>query len=121
MDENSGEHSVVIGGWDGTTFDSAEWKELTLDLTPYVTKTGQYEIKFRTLIRDSNVGLEFKNRQLEMYGHEMNGAIEQVDGHTFRIDRSQQTLDEFKTILKISVRRKPVNSFGEIVIRRITY
>jgi alpha-L-fucosidase len=123
MDEEAGEYPVVIGNWDRTTFDSLEWKELTFDLTPHITRIGQYEIKFQVQIESwrPNIGLEFKDCQLEMYGHEMNGAIEQLDGHTFRINRSQQTLDEFKTVLKVLVRRKPLNSFGEIIIRRITY
>ncbi|MDR1224729.1 MAG: alpha-L-fucosidase [Tannerella sp.] len=123
MNEEAGEYPVVIGNWDRTTFDSIEWKDLTLDLTPHVSKIGQYEIKFQTLIESwrPNIGLDFKDWQLEMYGHEMNSAIKQIDGHTFRIDRSQQTLDEFKTVLRVRVKRKPLNSFGEIVIRRITY
>ena len=123
LDEKTGERPVIIGGWDRTTFDSIEWKELVFDLTPYMTQIGQYEIQFQTLIEGwrPNIGLEFKDWQLEMYGREMNGAIKQLDRSTFRIDRSQQTLDEFKTVLRIHVRRKPLNSFGEIVIRRITY
>jgi alpha-L-fucosidase len=124
MNSESGEQSVVIGNWDGTTFDGTEWKELTLDLTPYVTKIGQYEIRFQMLVHDSNrslAGLEFKNLRLEMYGQDRKIDLEQIDPTTFRIVRSQQTLDEFKTVLRIQVKRKPHRSSGDIVIRRITY
>jgi hypothetical protein len=47
--------------------------------------------------------------------------LEQINPTTFRIVRSQQTLDEFKTILRVQVKRKSRGSFGDIVIRRITY
>ncbi|MDR3261397.1 MAG: discoidin domain-containing protein, partial [Tannerella sp.] len=125
MNNESGEQAVVIGNWDGTTFDKTEWKELTLDLTPYVTKIGQYEIRFQTLVYDvtnrSLAGLEFKDLRLEMYGQDRRIDLEQIDPTTFRIVRSQQTLDEFKTILRIQVKRKSLKSSGDIVIRRITY
>jgi alpha-L-fucosidase len=121
----TGEHPTVIGNWDGATFDSLEWKELSFDLTPHVTQIGQYEIYFQMLAYDfsdpSRVGLEFGDCQLEMYGQEMNGALEQTDGYTFRLTRSQQTLDDFKTVLQMRVKRKPLKSSGDIVIRRITY
>ncbi|MDR1455983.1 MAG: alpha-L-fucosidase [Tannerella sp.] len=112
---------AVIGNWDASTFDTAEWKELTFDLSPHVTQAGQYEIKFQILARDvsdySRAGLEFKDWKLEM----SNGAVEQTDGYTFRITRSQQTPGEDKTILKIAVRQKPLITSGDILIRRITY
>jgi alpha-L-fucosidase len=127
MDIESDGQTVVIGNWDGTTFDGTEWKELTLDLTPYVTKIGQYEIRFQILVLDrdgpdrSLAGLEFKDPRLEMYGQDRSNDLEQIDPTTFRIVRSQQTLDEFKTILRMQVKRKPLRSGGDIVIRRITY
>jgi alpha-L-fucosidase len=125
MDEKSGKHPTVIGRWDATTFDTLAWKELTFDLTPYVTQIGQYEVRFQMLSHDfsdnSRAGLDFKDLQLEMYGHGMNDAVERTDGYTFRITRSQQTLDEFKTVLKIAVRQKPLKSSGDVLIRRITY
>jgi alpha-L-fucosidase len=123
MNSESGGQSVVIGNWDGATFDG-EWKELTLDLTPYVTKIGQYEIHFQLLVPDSDrssFGLEFKDPRLEMYAQDRSNDLEQIDPTTFRIVRSQQTLDEFKTILRVQVKRKSRGSFGDIVIRRITY
>jgi hypothetical protein len=73
---------------------------------------------------DSNrslAGLEFKDLRLEMYGQDKSNDLEQIDQTTFRIVRSQQTLDEFKTILRMQVKRKPLRSSGDIVIRRITY
>ncbi|MDR3268345.1 MAG: alpha-L-fucosidase [Tannerella sp.] len=128
MNNESGEQAVVIGNWEGTTFDETEWKELTLDLTPYVTKIGQYEIHFQMLIHDSGRrssddpdDLEFKDLRLEMYGQDRRIDLEQVNRTTFRIVRSQQTLDEFKTILRMQVKRKSHRSSGDIVIRRITY
>jgi alpha-L-fucosidase len=127
MNNESGEQAVVMGNWNGTTFDETEWKELTLDLTTYVTKIGQYEIRFQILVLDrdgpdrSLAGLEFKDLRLEMYGQDRSNDLEQINPTTFRIVRSQQTLDEFKTILRIQVKRKPLRSSGDILIRRITY
>jgi alpha-L-fucosidase len=51
----------------------------------------------------------------------MNSAMEVIDRRTVRITRSQQTLDEFKTMLKVSVKRNSLKSSGDIVIRKITY
>jgi alpha-L-fucosidase len=125
MDETAGENPVVIGNWVGTTFDGTEWKELTFDLTPYVTQVGQYEVNFQIVAYDytdsASGDLDLKDWNLEMYGHEMNSALEVIDRHTVRITRSQQTLDEFKTMLKVSVKRNALKSSGDIVIRKLTY
>ena len=67
-------------------------------------------------------GLQFKDWKLEMYGKEFPEGITKLDGKSvFRITRSQQTLDEFPTRLRIKVKRNPTKSTGEVTIQRIMY
>ncbi|MDD2953932.1 MAG: alpha-L-fucosidase [Parabacteroides sp.] len=115
-----------VGYWEGNTYDEIHWKELELDLTPYMNKIGQYDVDFCIQSYDySNQepsGLEFKDVELQMYGKQMPEAIELLKNRmTFRINRSQQTLDDFPTKLKMNIRRRDCKSSGEIQIKRVTY
>lgn len=117
---------ITIGSWEGTTFNENEWKELVLDITPYVNQIGQYDISFNTLAYDyaskTPAGLELKDWSLEMYGKDMPQALERIgNSNTFRITRSQQTLDDFNTTFRVWVKRKPAKSSGEITLKRIIY
>jgi len=116
--------SYTVGGWTGDTF-SNEWKEYEFDLTPYMTKIGQYELVFRTISYDwlKEWGLEFKNSRVEMYGKDLPQAIEQVGkGGTWRLTRSQQTerTDEFSTHFSVIIRSKPGKSVGNIELRYLS-
>jgi alpha-L-fucosidase len=116
----------VIGYWEANTFDENEWKEIVLNLTPYIKRIGQYDINFQIQNYDYSskfpAELNFKDIELEMYGKPMPEALEQLkDGYVFRITRSQQTLDDYSTILKMKVCRKSCKSSGEITIKRVTY
>jgi alpha-L-fucosidase len=119
------EQSVVIGNWQADTYGS-EWKDVTFDLTSYVNAIGQYDISFSTIVRDFTKkepsGLEFSDPKLEMYGRNIPEAL-QIDTkiNSIRITRSQQTLDEFPTILKMKIRSKPTKSSGDITIKRLIF
>lgn len=117
---------VVISSWGNSTYSEESWTELTLDLTPYVNNIGHYDISFNVLAYDYTnkqpTGLQFKDWKLEMYGNEFPEGIAKLDGKSvFRITRSQQTLDEFPTRLRVKVKRNPTKSTGEVTIQRIVY
>lgn len=117
---------VVISSWGNSTYSEELWTELTLDLTPYVNNIGHYDISFNVLAYDYTnkqpTGLQFKDWKLEMYGKEFPEGIAKLDGKSvFRITRSQQTLDEFPTRLRVKVKRNPTKSTGEVTIQRIVY
>ncbi len=59
-------------------------------------------------------GLEFKDWEMEMYGSNTTSTIEFLkESSTFRITRSQQTLDEFPTILRLKIKSQtPRNRQG---------
>ena len=123
---NNMEKPVVISSWGNSTYSEETWTELTLDLTPYVNSIGYYDVSFHILAYDYTnkqpTGLQFKDWKLEMYGKEFPEGITKLEGKdVFRITRSQQTLDEFPTLLRIKVKRNPTKSTGEITIQRIVY
>ena len=117
---------ITVGNWEASTFEEDTWKELELDLTPYVNSIGQYDIQFNMIAYDFTsgkpTGLNFKDWSLEIYGQNNIEAIEKLkDSSTFRITRSQQTLDEYKTIFRVWIKRNPSKSSGGITIKRLTY
>jgi alpha-L-fucosidase len=115
------EPALKIDSWDLNTFNSTGWKEMSFDLTKYVTRIGQYELSFSDQSTGNNSGLEFREWKLQMYGGEALNSIELLKGtSTFRITRSQQTLDEFPAILNIKVRSKPKTS-GIVTLKRVTW
>lgn len=123
---NNQEKPVVISSWGNSTYSEESWTELTLDLTPYVNSIGHYDISFNVLAYDYTnkqpTGLQFKDWKLEMYGKEFPEGITKLDGKSvFRITRSQQTLDEYPTRLRVKVKRNPTKSTGEVTIQRIVY
>ncbi|MEG2759695.1 MAG: alpha-L-fucosidase, partial [Mucinivorans sp.] len=105
-----------VGAWNfGTTF-----SQYTYDLTKFVSQIGIYEIEFRRISGDG--GVRVKNPQLTMYGGSQPSLVELVGkGNVVRITRSQQTLDEFPTILKLDIQQSNLNAVGQISIRRITF
>jgi len=120
--DQSDEPSIEIGTWDDNTYDKAEWKETVFDLTKQVTMTGQYEITFASQNHGQEPMLEFKDWEIEMYGVKMKSTIEFLkETSTFRVTRSQQTLDEFPTILRVKIKSKSDKTSGNITIKRLTY
>lgn len=115
------EPCIEIGKWDDNTYNNAAWEETSFDLTKYVTKIGQYEIKF-TATDNTESGLEFRDWELDIYGGKTKKEIELLHGtSTFRLTRSQQTLDEFPTILKLKIKSKLPHSTGNVTIKRLIY
>ena len=113
--------AIRIGKWE-TAPDSAQWKAITLDLTKYVTQVGQYELAFETLPGAPGVALEFMDWEVEMYGGRLPGAVELLRGKaTFRLTRSQQTMDDFPTVFKVKLKSKREPHGGAVTIRRLTY
>ena len=126
QDERQQDKPQVVDTWDAHTFNADNWTEITLDLTPLVNRIGEYELVFSRLATDylSNKpsDLEFKDHELFMYGEkQVSSLILLPKTHTCRITRSQQTLDEFPTTLKMKVKNKGASSIGEITIKRLTY
>ncbi len=120
--DQSDEPGIEIGKWDDKFFSNAEWKEMSFDLTKYVTMVGQYEVTFSAHCNNKGPGLEFKDWEMEMYGVKMKSTIEFLnESSTFRITRSQQTLDEFPTILRLKIKSKSKKTSGNITIKRLTY
>ena len=120
--EKEDELPVEIVVWDNNTFNNTSWKEMNFDLTKYMNRVGQYEVKFSSALDVNNSGLEFKDWEMEMYGSSVRSTIELLkDGSTFRITRSQQTLDEFPVILKVKIRSRVESSSGIITLRFLTY
>lgn len=112
---------IEIGKWDAGS-DKDKVSEVSLDLTKYVTKIGQYEIIFNASDQGKPSGIEFSGWQLEMYGGVSNAAVELLkDKSTFRITRSQQTLDEFPTRFRVKIGRISAESSGKIFIKRQIY
>lgn len=117
---------VTVSAWEYTTYSPDEWTDVTLDLTPYMNSIGQYELVFRTTGYDYHdnrpSGLEVADVQLEMYGSAMNAALQEVKSQNkFIITRSQQTLDDFPTVIRMKVKRRPCKSIGVISLRKIKY
>jgi len=113
---------VQIGTWDINSFSKSTWKEMSFDLTEYVKRIGQYEVKFSPESDVNNSGLLFKDWEMEMYGSKMEAAIELLnDGSTFRITRSQKTLDEFPSTFRVKVKINKDGSRGTVTIKMLTY
>ena len=126
MAMNNFEKPIVISSWERDTYSEEEWKDVVFDLTPYVNSIGHYDINFKLLACDyiskQPTGLQFKDWKLEMYGKEFPEGITKLEGKSvFRITRSQQTLDEFPTRLRMKIKRNPAKSTGEVTIQRIVY
>ena len=123
---NNLEKPIVISSWEKDTYSEEEWTDVVFDLTPYVNSIGHYDIVFNLLAGDyitrQPTGLQFKDWKLEMYGKEFPEGITKLEGkNVFRITRSQQTLDEFPTRLRMKIKRNPAKSTGEVTIQRIVY
>jgi len=117
---------AVIYHWEANTFNATDWKEITLNLTSFVNRVGEYEIRFSSLASDylsnKSSALQFKDYQLNMYGSNQPSSLQYLrDKQVFRITRSQQTLSEYPTILKVKVKNAGATSIGEVVINKITY
>jgi alpha-L-fucosidase len=116
-----GERAVEAGKWK-TDGPSAEWKELSLDLSRYLTRIGQYEVTFAGSSGEKPSGLEFRDWEMEMYGGRMKDVVDLLNGKTtFRLTRSQQTLDEFPTIFHVKMKSTQGVQSGTITIKLLTY
>lgn len=118
--------AVTVGSWEYGTYSTDQWTEVTLDLTPYMNSIGQYELMFKTTGYDYQdnrpSGLAVKDIRLEMYGGDMSPALQKVENQNkFIITRSQQTLDDFPTKIRMKVKRNPCKSIGIITLQKITY
>lgn len=123
---SSSNAAVTVGSWEYSTYSVDQWTEITLDLTPYMNSIGQYELVFRTTGYDYQdnrpSGLQVKDVRLEMYGGDMSAALQEVKGQNkFIITRSQQTLDDFPTKIRMKVKRNPCKSIGNITLQKIKY
>ena len=121
--------TVSLGGWDNQTF-TTDWRDLSLDLTPYlIEKVGQFELRFQLITHDRNFekvesggyGLEFKNSKIEMYGADNSDAMKTTGEGIFLINNSQYITKETvaKVIFKTQIRTKPGKSAGTIDLKMI--
>jgi alpha-L-fucosidase len=120
--DQTDETTIQIGMWDNDLFSDSEWKEMSYDLTKFVNRIGQYEVTFSAQDNNKESGLEFKDWEMEMYGSKTKNNIELLkENSIFRITRSQQTLDEFPTILRLKIKSRSEKSEGNITIKMVTY
>jgi alpha-L-fucosidase len=120
--DQSDEPAIEIGKWNSDFFSDSDWKEMSFDLTKFVNRIGQYEVTFASQDNSKESGLEFKDWEMEMYGGKTKSTIEFLkESSTFRITRSQQTLDEFPTILRFKIKSRSEKSKGNITIKMVTY
>jgi alpha-L-fucosidase len=116
------ELAIEIAKWDSNSFSDSGWKEMNFDLTRFVQRVGQYEVTFVAGDNSKGSGLEFKDWEMEMYGSKTKSTIDFLkESSTFRITRSQQTLDEFPTILRLKIKSQTPESAGNITIKMLTY
>jgi alpha-L-fucosidase len=120
--DQTDEPAVEIGKWESDSFSDSGWKEMSFDLTKFMGRVGQYEITFALQDISRESGLEFKDWEMEMYGSKTKSTIEFLkESSTFRITRSQQTLDEFPTILRLKIKSGTKKSAGNITLKMLTY
>jgi alpha-L-fucosidase len=120
--DQTDEPAVEIGKWESDSFSDSNWKEMSFDLTKFMGRVGQYEITFALKDISRESGLEFKDWEMEMYGSKTKSTIEFLkESSTFRITRSQQTLDEFPTILRLKIKSGTKKSAGIITLKMLTY
>lgn len=123
---SSSNATVAISSWEYSTYPTDKWTDVEIDLTSYLNSIGQYEIIFKTTGYDYQdkrpSGLEVKNVELEMYGSNMNDALQEVkEQGRFIITRSQQTLDDFPTKIRMKVKSRPCKSIGVVSLQKIKY
>lgn len=112
--------AVQAGEWTGSA--DAGWRECSMDLTKHVTRIGQYVITFVPAAGKTKTGLEFADAAVEMYGGKIRDGVEVlVPGSTFRITRSQQTLDQYPTVFHVKIKGGRPGSSGKVTIRPVVY
>ena len=116
------EPAVEIGRWNDNSYSTTEWKDISFDLTEYVTQPGQYEVTFIAQDNSGNTGLVFKDWEIEMYGSKTKSTIELLkEVSTFRITCSKQAPGEFPTILSVKIKSNSDMTSGNITIKKLTY
>ena len=86
------EPAIEIGRWDINSYTNTEWKEMSFELTKYVTQAGQYEVAFTAQNNSNESGLEFKDWEMEMYGGKTKKTIELLK-ENFNIQDNTFTTD----------------------------
>ena len=96
---------------------SRRWIKVKADITKYLREIGQYELR----ITSDECKPEFRDWEMELYGTRSRNNVEYLGENTFRITRSQQTLDEFPSVFHVRMRSATGKCAGNIEIRRIKY
>lgn len=94
--DNSKNMVVTLGDWDTQTF-SPDWKDFSLDLTPYIVeKVWQFELNFQIIDFDRKLshGIEFKDWKIEINGTVNPNAIQKAGAGTFLINNSHYIANE---------------------------
>ena len=115
---------ITIMNWQYDDFEQQD-KYVEIDLTKYITEIGTYEIDFLETSRlddGRDCKLYIREWSVEMYGSIRDESITKDEKHNrLKIVRSQQTLDNFPTILKLKIARGEGRSAGDITIVRQKY
>jgi alpha-L-fucosidase len=112
--------AVQVGEWAGSP--DAGWRTCTVDLTKHVTRIGQYVITFVPATGKTRPDLEFAEPAIDMYGGRVKDGVEVLaSGSTFRITRSQQTLDQFPAMFHVKIRGGHPGSLWKVTIRPVLY
>lgn len=109
-----------VGVWKGSAGDA--WSAYSVDLSSHVSRIGQYVVTFAPSVGEQTCGLEFASPEIEMYGMKLKDGVEILaPGSSFRITRSQQTLDQYPTIFRVQAKGGRAGSMGTITIRPVVY
>jgi alpha-L-fucosidase len=90
--------------------------EITLNLTPYITHPGQYEVKFETNGKDQ---LKILHSVLLLEGEKALNQFLIQKGNVFHINRTAQVTNESSTVLKVKFQSQENESSGNIYIREM--
>lgn len=117
VNESSKNVEVTLREWHNQTF-SKDWQDFSLDLTPYLLKVGQFELRFQEKLKQH--GLEFKDWKVELNGAEVLNAIRKTGDGTFIINNSQDfNKDKAAMILTVQIRTKEKQTTGNIKLRML--
>jgi alpha-L-fucosidase len=108
----------VCGSWDTKTFADGK-KEMTIDLSPYILKPGQYEVAFTFSVNVTGMKVDRAEIVFENDGTMQEYIKRKDDSNTFYINRTSQVASGSSSVLKVQMSsdNKVFQNKGEIKIR----
>lgn len=104
------------GSWGEGNFKNGS-AVLTVDLSPFITAPGQYELKFDPAGKKNKLSV----RNMELFFEHVRAAnkfLTKINRYTFNINRTQQVTNESSTVIKVKMTTKDLSGrVGRIYIR----